>query len=460
MFSSTLKFLLATGLLASVSLAIPRSPPAFKALSKNDLDTALAPLPGVRFNRPGSKSGKSISEKRAKDRFQVTEHWTTLHAYKGHRSGHMSASNTLGSVHRKHGSSGYENITSTSAYGTQYGVEVQFNKQKLSLALDTGSSDTWAVSSKANCTGYFTSCFFGPSYAGGFNEKPLVDEHLYIQYGDGEVVQGPIGFMDVTVGGIQVTNQTVALANDTFWNGNNVTSGILGLAYPSITNAYSGPFGEHSPWYQMEYSPIFSNMVAQGLVNNYFSIAISRNAPDGVLGLGGVPEHLAGVDFSTLAMTDIIIANLVDDDSTSSDYSFYTIIPDGWLFGTSTDDRKVPYIIDTGTTLTYLPQELSDAINNAFEPPAIYDFMFGSYFTSCDAVPPRVAVVIDDTQLWLNPEDLMLNQLRNPLTGLCMTTISSGGSGPYILGDVFLQNVLAVFDVDDGVMQFASRENY
>lgn len=41
-----------------------------------------------------------------------------------------------------------------------------------------------------------------------------------------------------------------------------------------------------------------------------------------------------------------------------------------------------------------------------------------------------------------------------------MTTIASGGSGPYILGDVFLQNVLAVFDVDDAVMQFASRKNY
>lgn len=86
--------------------------------------------------------------------------------------------------------------------------------------------------------------------------------------------------------------------------------------------------------------------------------------------------------------------------------------------------------------------------------------MFGSYFTSCNAVPPRVAVVIDDTELWLNPEDLMLGNMRNPLNGMCMTAISSGGSGPYILGDVFLQNVLAVFDVDDAVMQFASRENY
>lgn len=41
-----------------------------------------------------------------------------------------------------------------------------------------------------------------------------------------------------------------------------------------------------------------------------------------------------------------------------------------------------------------------------------------------------------------------------------MTTVGDGGTGPYVLGDVFLKNVLAVFDVDDAVMQFAAREKY
>lgn len=41
-----------------------------------------------------------------------------------------------------------------------------------------------------------------------------------------------------------------------------------------------------------------------------------------------------------------------------------------------------------------------------------------------------------------------------------MTTITDGGSGPYILGDIFLHNVVAVFDVGDAVMQFASRQRY
>lgn len=42
-----------------------------------------------------------------------------------------------------------------------------------------------------------------------------------------------------------------------------------------------------------------------------------------------------------------------------SDYSFYTIIPQGWLFGTSSDDRKCPYIIDSGTSFAYIPNGTS-----------------------------------------------------------------------------------------------------
>lgn len=381
MFSTMLTLFLLTGLLSSVTLAAGPTKPVLRAVAEEDVGQTMASFPGITFTQP--KTRRSASEKRSMnrvlDRFQETPNWTPLRRFTGPRSGHMSAAVTLGNTHRQHGGTGYENITATTAYGTQYGVDVHFNNQKLTLALDTGSSDTWAVSAKANCTSFFAgSCYFGPGFAGGFTEAPAASEHLYIQYGDGEVVQGPIGYMTVTVGGLAVANQTVALANDTLWNGNNVTSGILGLAYPSITNAYGGPFGEHDPWYQKQYAPFFANMVAQGLAENYFSVAISRDQAGGALAFGGVPEDLAGVDYSTTAMAPIIIvslslgdylhgenvgwlidlahqANLVDQKDTASQYSFYTIIPDGWIFGTSTDSRRLPYIIDTGTTLIYAP---------------------------------------------------------------------------------------------------------
>lgn len=50
-----------------------------------------------------------------------------------------------------------------------------------------------------------------------------------------------------------------------------------------------------------------------------------------------------------------IQANVANNKHSAMDYSFYTIIPDGWYFGSSTDDKKMPFIVDTGTTLIYLP---------------------------------------------------------------------------------------------------------
>jgi hypothetical protein len=48
----------------------------------------------------------------------------------------------------------------------------------------------------------------------------------------------------------------------------------------------------------------------------------------------------------------------------------------------------------------------------------------------------------------------------DPITNLCMTAIASGGDGPYILGDVFMQNALVVFNVGAAQMQFIPREFY
>ena len=56
---------------------------------------------------------------------------------------------------------------------------------------------------------------------------------------------------------------------------------------------------------------------------------------------------------------------------------------------------------------------------------------------------------------YINAADLILDS-----DGSCFTGIDDGGEGPYILGDVFLKNVVAVFDVGASEMRFAAREFY
>ena len=86
--------------------------------------------------------------------------------------------------------------------------------------------------------------------------------------------------------------------------------------------------------------------------------------------------------------------------------------------------------------------------------------MYGAYFTSCTAEAPSFAVILQGVTFYINPVDMIYRDLVDPLTGLCMTAIASGGNGPYILGDVFLQNVLAIFDVGHGQMRFIGRQFY
>lgn len=68
--------------------------------------------------------------------------------------------------------------------------------------------------------------------------------------------------------------------------------------------------------------------------------------------------------------------------------------------------------------------------------------------------------MLDGIKFYISPVDLLYRTLVDPLTGLCMTAIADGGSGPYILGDAFMQNALVVFDVGQAQMQFIPRQRY
>ena len=119
-----------------------------------------------------------------------------------------------------------------------------------------------------------------------------------------------------------------------------------------------------------------------------------------------------------------------------------------------------PVIIDSGTTTLAFPPNMTDAINALFNPPAVYLQDEGAYFVQCNATPPAFGVTISGQTFNVNPVDLIFQEVVDPTTGFCLTGVQSGGQGPYILGDVFLQNVVAVFDVGAAEMRFAAHEFY
>ncbi|KAI1493105.1 aspartic peptidase domain-containing protein [Biscogniauxia mediterranea] len=443
--------------LAIVCLASPLAPRVYPA-THGEVIHSLS-LPGVQFRRASPMTTVPV-EKKVQNHFKITQ---VPHQDSVKR--HRSVTSLFAQVQRDNGGFGYENITVVNAYAAEYAVELLLNGHSANVIIDSASADTWVKGANFTClnTSNHTQgedpCWFGPPYHGNFSGKPIPDQHFAIKYGDGETIQGYLGYMDVQLANITVLGQEVAIASQGTWHGNNVTSGVLGLAYPSLTSAFLGnDFDDTSQFNSVQYSPLFTSMISDGLIEPYWTIAMDRNSSTGLVGIGGMPP--VDVTASHEASTPILIADLIQKDITAYEPSFYTIVPDGIKYGSSSMVSQYPFILDSGTTLIYLPPDLAEAVNAQFQPPATYLWYYGAYFTDCDAIPPFFAVTIERSDFIVNPKDLLNRHVRDPATGLCQTGIASGGSGPYVLGVAFLTNVVMSVNIGTGYIEFFSREFY
>jgi hypothetical protein len=217
------------------------------------------------------------------------------------------------SIPRDAGQEPRQNISSIGEFSTQYAIQCHWDDTPIWLLFDTGSSDTWAARSDFKCRDDKgtvhgqAACQFGTPLINGFGHGPLDGVHFFLQYGSGEKVSGPMGYSDISCGGLNVSKQQVGLANSTYWHGNNVTNGILGLAYPSLTSAYYGNIGDEAPWNAYSYPPFFTTAIAQGTIDPTFSVAIMRNSSNGVLAWGGLPP--VPYDQGINATSDLLIVS-------------------------------------------------------------------------------------------------------------------------------------------------------
>ena len=343
-----------------------------------------------------------------------------------------------------------------------------------------GSSDTWLAGTGFQCVNVTTSapepesaCLFGSTYniSSTFTEIP--NENFNITYADGEFLTGIFGYEHVTVAGITVANQQVAVVDYGAWFGDGISSGLIGFAFPAITSAYAGDNPTlDSAATQIIYNPVFSNMYTEGNVAPLFSLAIDRGTSGGLIAIGGLPPVIflpifASAPFQYLTMED------ADAPAPVPQYQFYTITTNGFAykdsektqwtlpnfpnpFGPPTNASQVQVIVDSGTTLVYLPTGIADAVNALFDPPAVYSEDEGAYVVDCSAEAPEFGVTIGSQTFFINGQDLILSNGD----GTCISGVDDAGDSLSILGDVFLKNVLAVFDVGASEMRFAAREFY
>lgn len=125
--------------------------------------------------------------------------------------------------------------------GEEFAVSMTIGTQTFDVILDTGSSDTWVVEEGFECVSVSTdkeisesSCDFGTTYTIDSTFSKIANEEFSIEYGDGEFLEGIMGTETVTLAGITVEKQTIALATSAGWEGDGTTSGLTGFAYPAL----------------------------------------------------------------------------------------------------------------------------------------------------------------------------------------------------------------------------------
>ncbi|PKX89325.1 pepsin-like aspartic protease [Aspergillus novofumigatus IBT 16806] len=340
---------------------------------------------------------------------------------------------------------GSTNLVSFAEVGG-FATSITIGNQTFEVVIDTGSSDLWVVREGFICINPESrrevpqwECEFGPAYAPNTTFHEIVGEFVDIKYADREILSGVIGTENVTLAGITV-NQTFGVMDYAGWYGDGVTSGLMGLAYSSLANAYTTDYKQPSL-----YNPIFATMYEQGLIDPVFSIVMNRNASNGTaagyLTLGGLPPTDIKGNFST---TPILVTNIK---GYRRDYDFYTVNIDGVALGNKSLPEaggNIQYLVDSGTTLNYYPNSVADAINAAFIPQR----------------SPVHGVTIAGSTFYINSTDMILpGGTDNSGNKICISGINAGGDvrqGIFVLGGTFLRNVVAVFDVGAAEMRFAA----
>jgi len=367
--------------------------------------------------------------------------------------------------------------------GVSYALNISIADQTFLVIADTGSSDLWLYSSNFTCVDVNSTvipqadCNFGPTgidlSAASF--QPLnYSNNFNISYGDGTFLSGFAGTDTVTIGNISVVDTEFSVADIAYWNGDGFTDGLLGLAAPLLTSVYYGSDGSMDGRKNAAlYQPWFYKAVDEGLVEPYFSVVLNRptltqeqaynnTVPDlGAITFGGIPEGCT--TGTTVTVPNINFTTSIGGYNHSVP-AYYTTSASFKFPGSKSINTTTPRIIlDSGTTLIYLTNEIAEAYNKHWSPAATFDESNGIYFVDCNAKAPSLTVVIGGVEFEVDSRDLIYSA-TDGVANDCISSVipgdSLGATSVSILGDRFMVNVVSTFNIETGEITVSQRKKY
>ncbi|KAF8189112.1 acid protease [Mycena galopus ATCC 62051] len=305
-------------------------------------------------------------------------------------------------------------------------ISVGTPAQKFVIDFDTGSSDLWMPSS--SCTS--STCSSKSKYKAASSSTSVKKTGTFsIEYGDGSTVSGPIYSDTVKVAGITATKQffsPVTTLSSSF--ADDPADGILGLAFPAISNLNANPF--------------FVNADSEGAVEaNQFGFFLASSGSE--LYLGGTNDQL---------YTGDIEFNAVD-----SSGGFWQATGAAAKVGSTSVVSGIDTIIDSGTTIMYGPPADVKKIFAKVSGSKLFDSTNGYYSYPC-ATPPTISFNWGGEDWAISADNLNLGQTETGSSD-CVSALAAQdlglGDNVFLLGDSFMKNVYTVFDFDQEAVGFA-----
>ncbi|KAJ9141620.1 Eukaryotic aspartyl protease [Coniochaeta hoffmannii] len=319
---------------------------------------------------------------------------------------------------------------------SMYLCEVQIGTppQTLKLDFDTGSSDLWVFSTETQHASTSGHTLFDPSKSSTF--KKTSGKTWKIQYGDGSSASGDVGTDVVTIGGVQIKNQAVELAKSLaaqFAEGTG--DGLLGLAFPQINTISSEGAPDPQP------TPV-TNMITQEDIPKEAELFTSafyslRDDDDkSFYTFGWIDEDLVKASGEEIAWTKI-----------DNSQGFWQVPSTSAIVnGQTINQADNTAIVDTGTTLALVSDQVCDALYKAIKG-ATYSSQYQGYIVPNTVKAedlPDFSVAIGDKQFVIQKEDLVFAPAdANHWYG----GVQSRGDMTFdILGDTFLKSIYAIWD--------------
>ncbi|KAJ7450831.1 acid protease [Mycena latifolia] len=305
-------------------------------------------------------------------------------------------------------------------------ISVGTPAQSFLIDFDTGSSDLWIPSS--SCTS--STCSSKSKYKATSSSTSSKKSGTFsIEYGDGSTVSGPIYSETVTVAKIKATKQyfsPVTTLSSSFKD--DPIDGILGLAFPAISNLNANPF--------------FVTANDAGAVDaNQFGFYLASSGSE--LYLGGTNEDLYSGE--------------IEFNSVDSSGGFWQATGAKAKVGSTSAVTGFQTIIDSGTTLMYGPPASVKKLFAKVSGSKVYDSTNGYYSYPC-ASPPTISFNWGGKDWTISADNLNLGQTETGSTD-CVASLAAQdlglGTDVWLLGDAFMKNVYTVFDFDQEAVGFA-----